>query len=327
MQTLVIGDIHGCPEELQALLEKAGLGEQDDVVSLGDCVDRGPGSPAVLQHFIDSPRARLIMGNHERKHLRCSRHELRLGRSQQISILQFGDAYPAALEFMSKLPLYLELPEALLLHGFLEPGVAPGDQKPSVICGTKGGEKYLRRLSERPWYELYEGQKPVIVGHQNYTGSDQPFVHAGRVFGLDTECVKGKALTGLLLPSFRFVSVRSRADHWAQVRRDASNALRPALRTPIPWEQPELRRLEDLVGQVRRLSGSILSALEAEPGYEGLSPRARALRFGERAQGGRLGMLLQLARLGRLEPGLARKLLARPQNLDALRDALQARGE
>ncbi|NJC98691.1 MAG: serine/threonine protein phosphatase, partial [Anaerolineae bacterium] len=36
MQTLVIGDIHGCYDEFQALLDKAGLTEGDAIISVGD---------------------------------------------------------------------------------------------------------------------------------------------------------------------------------------------------------------------------------------------------------------------------------------------------
>jgi serine/threonine protein phosphatase 1 len=44
-KTLVIGDIHGCSIELQALLDKAGLGDGDAVIGIGDIVDRGPETP------------------------------------------------------------------------------------------------------------------------------------------------------------------------------------------------------------------------------------------------------------------------------------------
>lgn len=74
MQTLVIGDIHGCYDEFQALLDKAGLTEGDAIISVGDCVDRGPDTPAVLRFFQEKPNALLIMGNHERKHVRADRH-------------------------------------------------------------------------------------------------------------------------------------------------------------------------------------------------------------------------------------------------------------
>ena len=57
----------------------------DSIVSVGDCVDRGPDTPAVLRFFQEMPNALLIMGNHERKHVRADRHEVKLARSQKIS--------------------------------------------------------------------------------------------------------------------------------------------------------------------------------------------------------------------------------------------------
>jgi len=51
MGTLVIGDIHGCYQELQQLLDKAALTSADTIVALGDIVDRGPETPEVLRLF------------------------------------------------------------------------------------------------------------------------------------------------------------------------------------------------------------------------------------------------------------------------------------
>ena len=118
MQTLVIGDIHGCFDEFQSLLDKAGLTDEDVIVSVGDCVDRGPDAPAVLRFFQEKPNTKLIMGNHERKHVRANRREIKLARSQKISKLQFGETYSDALAFMSELPLYLDFPDALIVHGW-----------------------------------------------------------------------------------------------------------------------------------------------------------------------------------------------------------------
>ena len=64
-QTLIIGDIHGCYYELQALLDKAGLNAGDEVVGIGDVVDRGPETPQVVTFFQETPYARTIMGNHD----------------------------------------------------------------------------------------------------------------------------------------------------------------------------------------------------------------------------------------------------------------------
>jgi serine/threonine protein phosphatase 1 len=107
MQTLVVGDIHGCYFELQALLDKAGLTDDDSIISLGDFVDRGPETPQVLDVFRYMPNARALMGNHERKHVRGARGEVKLAISQHISRQQFGEQYQDALTWMGSLPLFI----------------------------------------------------------------------------------------------------------------------------------------------------------------------------------------------------------------------------
>ena len=59
-----------------------------------------------------------------------------------------------ALAFMSSLPLYIDLSEAVLVHGYYEPGLACEQQNPMILCGTKGGEQLLRTRYDRPLYEL-----------------------------------------------------------------------------------------------------------------------------------------------------------------------------
>lgn len=321
MQTLVIGDIHGCYDELQALLDKVGLIEGDFIVSAGDCVDRGPGTPAVLRFFQEKPNALLIMGNHERKHVRADRHEVKLARSQKISKIQFGETYPEALAFMNTLPLYLDLPEALVVHGYFEPGLALSQQRSTVLCGTMGGDKHLRTAYDRPWYELYDGEKPLLVGHHNYSGADQPFVYRDRVFGLDTDCVTGKALTGLLLPSFRFVSVPSRANHWARVRQMYSEEIRASPKQTVVvvmWNDDDEKMLLHLIGKVEEKANSIMLELRSEPGFDDLSVRKQAKQFSARAGSGAYAALLHLVRLNQLNSTTARKVLKSPEVLSTL---------
>jgi hypothetical protein len=88
-----------------------------------------------------------------------------------------------------------------------------------VIIGTMSGETYLeKKLGERPWYEFYDGEKPLVVGHRNYLAAPVPLLYPSampaRVYGLDTGCVHGGALTGLILPEFKLISVPSRGNHW-----------------------------------------------------------------------------------------------------------------
>src|SRR5262249_2922963 len=147
-----------------------------------------------------SPDALWLMGNHERKHVRSFRGETAAAASQRITRRQVGeDAYPALVGYLDALPRSLELPEAVLVHGFFEPGVPREAQRETVVVGTLSGEAYLGRTYDRPWYELYDGPKPIVVGHRDYLGTGQPFVYRDRVFGIDTGCYRGGALTGLLL--------------------------------------------------------------------------------------------------------------------------------
>jgi serine/threonine protein phosphatase 1 len=219
VRRLIVGDIHGCDAELLDLLDLTGLAEGDEIIAVGDILDRGPASPAVFDFFTQTPGARSLLGNHERKHVRSFRGEVTPALSQRIARWQFGEErYPAVCAVLEGFPTRLALPEALLVHGFFEPGVPLAEQRESVVVGTLSGEAYLRQRYGRPWYELYDGDRPIVVGYHDYLGSGEPFVYRDRVFGVDTACYSGGRLTGLLLPEFRFFSVPARANHWEAVR-------------------------------------------------------------------------------------------------------------
>ncbi len=320
MQTLVVGDIHGCFDEFQALLDKAGLTEDDSIVSMGDCVDRGPDTPAVLRFFQEKRNTKLIMGNHERKHVRADRHEVKLARSQKISRIQFGETYPDALAFMSGLPLFLDLPDALVVHGYFEPGLPLSQQRATVLCGTMGGDKYLHAQYDRPWYELYDGERPLLVGHHNYSNTDQPFIYQDRVFGLDTDCVTGKALTGLLLPSFKFLSISSRANYWAQIQRayPETKTSSPPASKAIDWSAEDEERLSYLIGAIIQRAHKVLLELQSEPGFADLPARKQAKLFSAKVGTGIYGTLLHLARLNQLNGESARKVLKSPETLSTM---------
>jgi serine/threonine protein phosphatase 1 len=327
-KTLIIGDIHGCEYELQALLDKAGLAEGDVIIGAGDGVDRGPETPQVAAFFQNMPHARSVMGNHERKHMRAARHEVKLSISQQISKLQWGPNYPEALTWMSSLPLFIELEEAIIVHGYCEPGIALARQNPSVLCGTMGGDKILRERYDRPWYELYDGSKPVIVGHYNYNGTDQPFIYQDKIFGLDTDCVTGRALTGILLPSFQFVAVPSRGNLWMQVRR-AYQAAKPKTSpprvAPAPvWSEAQNRKLEALFQQLQEANRRWMAAAQTIPGYADLPPRQQTRLFAEWiGHKGITADLLQLMRQERLDLDLLRKIVHDPHRIEQLIDRVK----
>jgi len=88
-----------------------------------------------------------------------------------------------------------------------------------MLMGTMGRENYLKKTYERPWYEYYDGDKPLIVGHRDYSMMQKPFIWQDKVFGIDTGCVYGGALTGLLLPDFKLISAPARKNYWMKLRK------------------------------------------------------------------------------------------------------------
>jgi serine/threonine protein phosphatase 1 len=216
---VVISDIHGCWGELRELLGLIGPTTDDEIIALGDIVDRGPDSEEVLRFFRDTPNAVSIMGNHEHKNIRSARGETKPALAQLILRHQLGERYGEWLSFMETFARHIELPEAILVHGMLEPGVPLEQQKDTVVIGTLSGEKYLQETYSLPWYELYEGPKPVVAGHHCYLRNARPLIREGLVYAIDTSVAHGGRLTALILPEFRLVSVPSRGDHWTVQRR------------------------------------------------------------------------------------------------------------
>lgn len=208
MRTIVVGDIHGCYEELLQLLAKVQLTEEDCLISLGDIVDRGVDSVKVYDFLKHRPNTIVLMGNHERKHLRQT-----LSYSQEIVKLQFGDRYEEFLTWVNGLPYYHETDQAIFVHAAVEDGIPIDQQKAEVLCGCTAGEKHLeKRYGKTYWSHLYTGAKPVIFGH--HIVGNEPLILTGKVYGIDTGACHGGRLTGLILPSFEIVQVQATKDYW-----------------------------------------------------------------------------------------------------------------
>ncbi len=133
----IVGDVHGEIDALEALLYRLGYTVRGDhpqgrrLVFLGDLVDRGPDSPAVvdrIQRLIDSGRAQAILGNHELNILLGSRkvgngwfynEPEALDRSgilvAQRALLDTASRC-RALAFFASLPVVLERPDLRLVH-------------------------------------------------------------------------------------------------------------------------------------------------------------------------------------------------------------------
>ncbi|GGM30087.1 metallophosphoesterase family protein [Dactylosporangium sucinum] len=234
-RTVVVGDIHGCHDELTALLRRAGLRPEDLLVSVGDLVDRGPAPGAVVRLFRERPNSVAVMGNHERKHVRGI-----LSYAQEVTRLQLGGDYADAVGWMRTLPYFFENEHVRVVHAALVPGVPLAGQPEELLCGsTSGARELAARFPGGHWHDHYSDAKPVVFGH--HVAGPEPLVRDGRVFGLDTGACHGWNLTALSLPDRTLYAVPAAADHWAAVRRDWQL---PVLRTR-PWLDlawPDLER-------------------------------------------------------------------------------------
>lgn len=213
MTTLVIGDIHGCADELDALLDASALTPDDTIIALGDLLDKGLHPRRVLARWQQMPNFHSIRGNHEQYHLDAV-DEINLPSCTQLRTRWLLDEqYADAIALMRELPLYRETDDALLVHGYYEPGIAPDQQRDDVLLGLDSGAAYLMETYDRPWFDLYDGDKPIITGHKDYTQMQKALVIDKRVYSIDTRCVFGGALTGLLLPEWRWVQIPAAHDY------------------------------------------------------------------------------------------------------------------
>jgi hypothetical protein len=204
-RTIVVGDVHGCRAELDALLDRVAFASGDRLVFVGDLVARGPDSLGVLD-IARRTGALIVRGNHEDK-LLSARYKLGNG---SVSILGAGSGLqPSHRELMRTLrpvdwtlletsPIWLDLPEHDLrvVHGGVLPGVPFEEQNPRTLMrlrtvrlqGPARGRSVL-------WGAYYQGAPHVVFGHNAAPGLQ---IHKWAT-GLDTGCVYGGRLTALVL--------------------------------------------------------------------------------------------------------------------------------
>lgn len=216
-RTLIVGDIHGCREELEDLLEESGWDRDDELVSVGDLVAKGPDSLGVIRLFRELG-GRAVRGNHDQHCLRwwSAREsgeptpELRPTHREVADSLGDED-----WQWLAGLPFYIELEEreALVVHAGLLPNVALEDQDPYDLMNMRSilpdGTASRSYEEGTPWASLWPGPRLVVFGHDAVRGL-QVRAHA---IGLDTGCVYGGWLTGLWLPGRDLVSVPARASY------------------------------------------------------------------------------------------------------------------
>ncbi|GAA4939515.1 polynucleotide kinase-phosphatase [Actinoplanes utahensis] len=239
----IIGDVHGCRAELEALLIELGwdlirdeAGRPVDAVHpdarkavfVGDLVDRGPDSPGVL---------RLVMGMVAAGHAICvpGNHEQKLARKLNGRNVQLTHGLPETLEqlaaeddtFVAEVRTFIE---GLVSHYVLDDGKlvvahaglkeayhgrASGRVRSFALYGETTGETDEYGLPVRyPWAREYRGSAAVVYGHVPTPTPEW----INNTICLDTGCVFGGRLTALRWPSREIVAVPAAKEYYAPVR-------------------------------------------------------------------------------------------------------------
>ena len=202
-RTIIIGDVHGCSRELKDLLRATGAGPDDRLISVGDLINKGPDSRGVMEWAMGARNLECVVGNHELRFVNSWRRGMvPAARPHDAETWrQLGDLREAAMRFCSSLPLTIDGGSFLVVHAGFDPRKRLAQQTVAALTD-------IRRLrdTDEPWYEPYVGKQLVVYGHW---AKPEPVVRPNSV-GLDTGCVYGGALTALILPERRLVSVPAR---------------------------------------------------------------------------------------------------------------------
>src|SRR5260370_307701 len=136
MRTIVIGDIHGCYDELIALLHKVDLRADDRLVAVGDLTVKGPKSREVLDLFSKDVRFSSVIGNHDLalvKHWRGEGSTLK--PSQEAAWKQLEQSGEYYFQYLNALPFKADLGLHIVVHAGLRPGVPLVEQttRPTIV--------------------------------------------------------------------------------------------------------------------------------------------------------------------------------------------------
>jgi protein phosphatase len=248
----IIGDIHGCGDELETLLGVLGYEKDGDnwshpekrrVIFLGDLVDRGPrvvGVLAAVMAMCESENALCVPGNHDMKLLRkLSGKKVNIAHGLQETLDQFA-AIPESEreEFQKRVAKFLD---ALISHYVLDggnlvvahaglkeelQGRASGAVRAFALFGETTGESDEFGLPIRfDWARQYRGAAAVVYGHTPVPKTEW----LNNTLNIDTGCVFGGSLTALRWPERETVSVPA--------QREYSQPARPFLQSDAPSAQ------------------------------------------------------------------------------------------
>jgi len=255
----IIGDVHGCHDELIELLAQLGYDttakpiahpEGRRVIFLGDLVDRGPTSDLVLETamaMVQGETALCILGNHENKLARAlSGRKVTISHGLGETLEQLETRTPEFREqvasFINGLVSHyiLDGGQLVVAHAGLPEryqGRSSGRVRSIALYGDTDGETDEFGLPVRyPWANDYRGSATVVYGHTPVPNAEW----LNNTICLDTGAVFGGELTALRWPERKLVSVTAAKEYYEPVR--------PAVEEPTE-RPPLLLDVGDVLGK------------------------------------------------------------------------------
>ena len=212
---LIVGDIHGCADELAELLFRFKFMPGYDILfTVGDVVGKGPKARESLE-LLRQFGARSVLGNHEHHCLTAAATPVAKRTERQNEYLNsLGPDQKMWVDHIATWPLYIEEPDLIIVHAGLDPAAAKlSDMRREIVTVIRtwdGKGKQLNRPAEDPpWFECVTPSKTVIFGHWAVRG----LVDLPRFKGLDTGCVYGRELTAWCPEEKKFHHVTARQEY------------------------------------------------------------------------------------------------------------------
>lgn len=214
-RTIAIGDVHGCADEFEELLNALDLAPDDRVIQLGDLVNRGPDGHGAVE-LAREYQVEAILGNHELRLLRAHRE----GQTSQLkdydhqTLKELTDEDWHYLGSMPKFK-YGVTSDVVMVHGGFLPNLPWQSQDIDTITNIqvidKNGNPAKRSDAPdaKPWADHWTGSPFVIYGH---TPRPNVLERPGSI-GIDTGCVYGGHLTAYVTDDGSLVQVRARKSY------------------------------------------------------------------------------------------------------------------
>ncbi|KAI1295406.1 Bis(5'-nucleosyl)-tetraphosphatase, symmetrical [Halotydeus destructor] len=208
-EILIIGDVHGCFDEMALLIRDVSQGEYSASkilkIFVGDLVNKGNKHRDVIKYMIaNSADCLSVRGNHDevviREYLKLKKGEELKPRNSWMKELTDDE-----VNYLVSLPYSISIPSLsiLIVHAGVIPGVPLEDTDPShlismrnLICEDEG--KFTATKDDKigsPWSSLWPGPQHIYFGHD----AKRMLQKSEFSTGLDTGCVYGKQLTGVFV--------------------------------------------------------------------------------------------------------------------------------